>query len=55
MNVNCGKMKRNTERKFDQPGQRQKARKQHASRYQTTRNNPDYRLTFGVFHSKKHL
>lgn len=39
---------------FDQWGQRQKARTQHASHYQTTRNNPDYSLTFGVFQSKKH-
>lgn len=40
---------------FDQLGQRQKAKKQHANHYQTTRNNPDYSLTRGVLHGKKHF
>lgn len=34
---------------------KQRVRKQHASRYQNTRNNPDCSLAFRVFHSKKHL
>lgn len=34
---------------------KQVTRKQHASHYQNTRNNPDCSLTFCVFHSKKHL
>ncbi|TFK15356.1 cytosolic phospholipase A2 epsilon-like [Platysternon megacephalum] len=35
--------------------QTNRTRKQHASHYQNTRNNPDCSLTFCVFHSKKHL